>query len=97
MAEWLTIYIFMQPTCVSILIIAHALFFLFSRHATVPVLIIAGKVTKGTFQLQQERASDTDVVQYAGSSSQNLRVRCYFPDGSRFAKTPDHRTPPTIL
>lgn len=61
------------------------------------VLIIAGKVSKGTFQLQQERASDMDVAQYAGSSSQNLRVRCYFPDGSQFAKTPDHHTPPTIL
>jgi hypothetical protein len=71
----------------------------FSGHANraLPVLIIAGKVSKGTFQLQQERASDMDVAQYAGSSSQNLRVRCYFPDGSQFAKTPDHHTPPTIL
>jgi len=58
------------------------------RSRALPVLIIAGKVSKGTYQLLQERAFDMDVAQYAGNSSQNLRVRCYFPDGPRFAKTP---------
>jgi len=52
------------------------------------VLIVAGKVLKGTYQLLQERAFDMDVAQYAGNSSQNLRIRCYFPDSPRFAKTP---------
>ena len=53
-----------------------------------PTLITVGKVSKGTLQLQQDRGFDIDVSQYAGTSSQNLRVHCYFPESPRFIKTP---------
>jgi len=51
--------------------------------------LIAGKVSKfGTFQHQQDLGFNIDIVQFAGTSNQNLHVCCYFLAGRCFHKTP---------
>ncbi|KAG0707164.1 hypothetical protein DFH29DRAFT_995226 [Suillus ampliporus] len=54
-----------------------------------PTVIIAGKVSRGTFSLKQENGFDMDISQYVAGPQQNTRVRCYYPQGHpRFTKTP---------
>ncbi|KAG1879184.1 hypothetical protein F4604DRAFT_559202 [Suillus subluteus] len=54
-----------------------------------PMIVIAGKVSRGAFTLQQENGFDMDVSQYVAGPQQNMRVRCYYLKGHpRFSKTP---------
>ncbi|KAG1817030.1 hypothetical protein DFJ58DRAFT_751643 [Suillus subalutaceus] len=54
-----------------------------------PTIVIAGKVLRGAFTLQQENSFDMDVSQYVAGPQQNMRVHCYYLKGHpRFSKTP---------
>ncbi|KAG2745966.1 hypothetical protein P692DRAFT_201055985 [Suillus brevipes Sb2] len=58
------------------------------NHA-LPMLIVAGKVSRSNFALEQDHGFNIDISQYIFAPQQNIRVRCYYPQGHpRLSKTP---------
>ncbi|KAG1881056.1 hypothetical protein F4604DRAFT_1922076 [Suillus subluteus] len=58
-----------------------------------PMLIVAGKVSRSNFALEQDHGFDIDISQYVFAPQQNIRVRCYYPQGHpRLSKYRDIRT-----
>ncbi|KAG2744317.1 hypothetical protein P692DRAFT_20838257 [Suillus brevipes Sb2] len=54
-----------------------------------PMLIVAGKVSRSNFALEQDHGFDIDISQYVFAPQQNIRVCCYYPQGHpRLSKTP---------